>query len=180
LRNKNETLQFGGIIDGSFYKTEGDGYVAIPSALFPLTSHSKIKDVLPSLNPLYKAYLYLLYHNTHKKPETTEDLKDFISAVVPEHINKKKGNLDISLPRTCSTIDVGLTQVNASVKEGFLPDGLSFDKKHNRVHFKFIKKERHVTYSGKGFREAQLSGARSYNRALEAVNQKKRIKDSKR
>jgi hypothetical protein len=141
---------FGGLIDKSIYKTDGDGYVTIPSALYPMTTYTNGESVFPSCNPMYKAYLYPLFHNTHKSYSIEKELKDFISVIVPEHLDRNN-NLEIDTIKCHEAIKGGLDEINSMVNEGFLTNNLFFDKKQNRVIFYFIKKENGLILHGKKF-----------------------------
>jgi hypothetical protein len=141
---------FGGLIDNSIYKIDGDGYVTIPSALYPLTSYTNEKGIFKSNNPMYKAFLYPLFHNTHKSYSIDKDLKDFINVIVPEHLDRNN-NLEINIIKCHEAIKGGLDKINSSINEGFLTNNLFFDKKQNRVIFYFIKKENGLILRGKNF-----------------------------
>jgi hypothetical protein len=130
---------FGGLIDNDIYKAHGDGYVTIPSALYPLTTYANNEDVFSSYNPMYKAYLYPLFHNTHKIRSIDEDLEDFLRAIIPENLDRN-GNPEIDIVGCHNAIKAGMNIINDCASEGFFPDNFFVDRKQKRVYFYFVKK----------------------------------------
>jgi hypothetical protein len=132
---------FGGLIDDSLYKNDGDGYVMIPSFLYPISTYADLGDLLKSPNPIYKTFLYSSFSNTHKKSTIYRNLNDFCLTVLPEYLDRNK-NLEISGYETYKLLKDGIENIRKQLFEGFFISNVYVEKYNRRIalHYKDCKK----------------------------------------
>jgi hypothetical protein len=85
---------FGSLITMDCKNVGADGFVELPSTLYPLLTGPDTGK-LKSHNPIYRLNLFGIIKNTYKKPEIKVSRQVFIENVVPEYLDKD-GYLEIS------------------------------------------------------------------------------------
>jgi hypothetical protein len=78
---------YGSLINDNSLKNGGEGYVRIPSHLFPLCTQTE-KGSLQSFNPIYKLQIFGLTKNTHKRDKIETPHEEFLRYIVPEYIDR--------------------------------------------------------------------------------------------
>lgn len=115
---------FDSLIKGECYKNGGDGYIEIPSMLFPIITRAN-KGILQSYNPIYKLNIFGIKKNTHKKKNIEVNRNEFLKTVLPEYYKNGYLTKDIysireSLSQAAKEVSKSLPNHHNLVKNFYL------------------------------------------------------------
>ena len=130
---------FGNLINENYYKKNNEGYITIPSQLYPIITQS-YKGILQSYNSIYRLEILGITRKTHKNQTSVEmDRDELLRKVLPEYY--KNGYLEKSQLALTSALKIAIEGVKNLLPRHKLVSDLQIGKKGGKSRIYFSKPE---------------------------------------